>query len=62
MYVLEYKQLHIVKEALTKNRTCQTYRWKQAAMCEDRDTLEKIRKEKKRPEDWRVTRLGGDFT
>lgn len=31
MYALEYKQLYIPREALTKNRTCQSYRWKQYA-------------------------------
>ena len=34
MYALEYKQLYIPREALTKNRTCQSYRWKQYAVCE----------------------------
>ena len=43
MYVLEYKQLHIVREEQTKNRTCQSYRWKQAAICESREPLEAIR-------------------
>lgn len=40
MYMLYYKQLHIVKEPLTKNRTCQTTRNKQVAMCEDRKPLQ----------------------
>lgn len=34
MYALEYKQLYIPREALTKNRTCQSYRLKQYAVCE----------------------------
>lgn len=31
MYALEYKQLYIPREALTKNRCFQGYRWKQYA-------------------------------
>ena len=58
MYVLEYKQLHIVREEQTKNRTCQSYRWKQAAICESREPLEAIRSAKTRPEEWRVVPMG----
>ena len=54
MYVLEYKQLHIVKDPMRKNCTTQTYRWKQAAICAEKEPLEAIRAEKKKPEDWRV--------
>lgn len=49
MYALEYKQLYIPREALTKNRTCQSYRWKQYAVCEEREPLEQIKATKKRP-------------
>jgi hypothetical protein len=42
MFVLEYKELYIVPEPLTKNRTCQSYRWRQYAMCESREPLEKV--------------------
>jgi hypothetical protein len=42
VFILEYKQLYIVPEPLTKNRTCQSYRWKQFAMCESREALQKI--------------------
>lgn len=58
MYVLEYKQFHIVREEQTKNRTCQSYRWKQAAICESREPLEAIRSAKTRPEEWRVVPMG----
>lgn len=53
MFVLEYKQLHIVSESvpMTKNRTHQTYRWKQYAMCEDREPLEQILNSQKRKDD-----------
>jgi len=58
MFVLEYKQLHIVREEQTKNRTCQSYRWKQAAICESMEPLEAIRSAKTRPEEWRVVPMG----
>lgn len=54
MFVLEYKQLHIVKEPQRKNSTCQTYRWKQAAMCEEREPLERIMNAKKDKHNWRI--------
>lgn len=57
MYALEYKQLYIPREALTKNRTCQSYLWKQYAVCEEREPLEQIKATKKRPEEWRVVPL-----
>lgn len=44
MYVLEYKELYIVPELLTKNRTCQSYRWKQAAVCTEREPLEQLQR------------------
>lgn len=62
MYVLEYKQLYIVPEALAKNRTCQSYRWKQAAICEDAAPLEAIRATKARPDEWRVVPMGSSAT
>lgn len=40
MFALYYKQLHIVKEPITKNCTCQTYRGKQIAICEDEKPLQ----------------------
>ena len=58
MYLLEYKELYIVPEPMIKNRTSQSYRWKQAAICEDKQNLEAIRAAKKHPEDWRVEPLG----
>lgn len=39
MYILYYKQFHIVKEPMTRNCTCQTTRNKQIAMCEDIEPL-----------------------
>lgn len=57
MFVLEYKQMHIVQTEMTKNRTCQSYRWKQYAMCEYKEPLEEILMMQQRPEDWRITEL-----
>lgn len=42
MYALYRKELHIVYEPITKNRTCQTWRGKQIAICEEREELQKI--------------------
>lgn len=50
MYVLYYKELHIVKEPMTKNCTCQTYRNKQIAMCEERQPLEEYINQQKNKE------------
>lgn len=54
VWFLEYKQLYIPKTELTRNRTCQSYRWKQYAKCEDRESLEDIKSSQIRPEDWRI--------
>lgn len=54
MFVLQYKQLHIVQERMRKNRTHQTHRWKDYAMCEDRKPLEDFIVRQKRPDEWRV--------
>lgn len=40
MYVLFYKELYIIPEPLTKNRTCQTWRGKQIAMCKEEKPLQ----------------------
>lgn len=49
MYILYFKELHIVKEEMLKNRTCQTYRNKQIAMCEqEQPLLDYIEKQKDR--------------
>lgn len=45
MFALYYKELYIIPEPLTKNRTFQTWRGKQLAICEEeqplRDYIEK---------------------
>lgn len=38
-YILYYKQLYIVKEQLTKNRSFQSWRGKQLAMSESKEAL-----------------------
>ena len=40
MYILYHKELYIIKEELTPNRTCQTRRSKQIAMCEEEKPLQ----------------------
>lgn len=35
MYILYFKELHIVKESMRQNCTQQSWRGKQIAMCED---------------------------
>ncbi|WP_024348506.1 hypothetical protein [Lacrimispora indolis] len=42
MFALVYKELYIVKEPMRKNCTCQSWRGKQIALCEDKQTLQKI--------------------
>lgn len=39
-YILEYKEFYVIKTALTKNCTHQTYRWKQLAVAENKEDLE----------------------
>ena len=41
-FVLSYKMPHIVKTEQTKNRTHQTYRWKQYAFSKSREALEEV--------------------
>lgn len=50
MYILYRKYLYIVKEDLTKNRTCQTWRGRQVLMCEEREPLEAYIAAQKHPE------------
>lgn len=57
MYVFEYKQLFIPREELTKNRRFQGYRWKQYALCAEKEPLVQILAEQKRQEDWRIVEL-----
>lgn len=59
MFVLEYKELYIVPEPLTKNRTCQSYRWKQCYMCEERQPLQDIIDKKGNHEEWRIIEQPG---
>ena len=61
MYVLEYKQLFIPREELTKNRSFQGYRWKQYAVCAEKEPLERFLAEQKRQEDWRVVQMPGSI-
>lgn len=57
MYSLEYKILYIPHEELTKNRTYLGFRWKQYAVCEDREALEAIIGSAKNPKNWRIIKI-----
>lgn len=50
MFILYYKELYIAHEPLTKNRTCQTWRGKQIAMCEEETPLLDYIRQQKEPE------------
>jgi hypothetical protein len=52
VFCLETKELYIVKTELTKNRTCQSHRWKQVALCETADPLIKMMRENQRVINW----------
>lgn len=54
MFVLEYKELYIVPEPMTKNRTHQTYRWKQYCMSKEEEPLQDFINKQKRPKNWRI--------
>lgn len=41
-YMLEYAEPYIVKTEMLKNRTCQSYRWKQVAMSDDLEALKEM--------------------
>lgn len=62
MYALEYKQLFIIREPMLKNSTTQTYRWKQAAVCESAEPLERLRASKRNPDEWRIVPMGDSAT
>lgn len=57
MFLLERNELYIVKEPMTKNRSCQSYRWRQCALCESKEELQQIIDNSKKPEKYRITEL-----
>lgn len=61
MFALEYKQLFIPREEMTKNRTFQGHRWKQYALCAEKEPLVQILAEQKRQEDWRIVEMPGNI-
>lgn len=58
MYALYYRELYIIKEPLTENRTCQTWRGKQLAICEEKEPLQEYINNQKRPEKFYIEKLG----
>ena len=53
MFMLERAELYIVPEPLTKNRTCQSIRWKQVAMCEKKEPLLEYKRANETPS-WKL--------
>lgn len=60
MFSLEYQQLYIPREEMTKNRTFQGFRWKQYAVCEEREPLEQLKASQKDPDKWRIIQLAAE--
>lgn len=50
MYILYFKELYMVKEPMLKNNTCQTWRGKQIAMCDEIEPLQNYISLQKYPE------------
>jgi hypothetical protein len=44
MYRLEYKEPYIVQTEMLKNRTHQSYRWKELAVSEDLEALKEYKR------------------
>lgn len=60
MFVLSYKVPHIVKTEMLKNRTHQTYRWKQYALSKSREALEEVIKDFQDDRlEWKIENHGG---
>lgn len=53
-FVLQYKEPYIVKTEMLKNRTHQSYRWKDTAIADSREPLEEYISKQKMPGDWRI--------
>lgn len=54
MFVLYYKERYIVKEPMRKNCTCQSWRGKQLAMCEEEKPLQDYINKQKHPKDYYI--------
>ena len=57
-FALYYKQLYIVQEPLIKNRTCQSWRGKQIALCEEEKPLQDYIEKQKDKEKYYIEKLG----
>ena len=54
-YTLEHRYPYIVREPLTKNRTCQGYRWEQIALSNSKEALEEFIAKQRDPRDnWQI--------
>lgn len=56
-YCLEQKVLYIVQEPLRKNRTHQTYRWQQIALCEEKQPLQDYIDKQDFPNNFRIDKV-----
>lgn len=56
MFMLYYKEAYIAREPLTANRTCQTWRGKQIAMCEEKEPLQEWINQQPHPEKFYIER------
>lgn len=54
MYILYYKERYIIKEPLTKNRTHQTWRGAQLAMCEEKQPLQDFINKQNNPDKYYI--------
>lgn len=58
MFALYYKQMYIVLEPVTKNRTHQTWRGKQLAICEEKEPLQNFINEQADKDKYYIEHLG----
>ena len=58
MYALYYKELHIIKEPMRKNCTCQSWRGKQLAMCEEKEPLQEYINKQKDKDRYYIEKMG----
>ncbi|MFO1442842.1 hypothetical protein KDN24_06390 [Bacillus sp. Bva_UNVM-123] len=57
MYMLERSESYVVPTEITKNRTCQTVRWKQVAISDSIEALKEIKQPHMRIIDWNTLKV-----
>lgn len=58
MFALYYKEFYIIPDPMIKNRTCQTTRNKQIAICEDKKPLDDYISKQKDKNKYFVEKMG----